>query len=445
MNLDPSLDADSPLDLKVKSALVTDLLHVVGPSAPSAEAMRRAAARRRPPPRRASSDAATSTIAAKIAALGSRASFATATSEEASGEGDESEEEASQGDAKPVAKPTRSRGEGAAAAAEVEPAAAEAAATAAATAAAAAAAVRASATDPSALAELSDMELWTLAIVDAEYERSKAAGGWRRLLPCAQSSSYLAYIEPARVRRNSLPFDVSAPPTPPYALPPTGLDGAIDLAAFGQHTLNAEEKADPLLQAETGGTAEAEAESDYGDLDLLVVNEYSDDEEYAEAAGEGMTPRRRTWPPYRGAITADRVASRTLLGTANAAEVVAGGADFERLAAEVRQREEEAAYMLALATQAKSLALSTGEPAKPDGLKAAVKAPIGRPVAAAGRTAGANGASPAPAVPTGGGERRRSLLGALTGRFSSKAGAGAKQTTARAAAPMVADLDPMEA
>lgn len=58
----------------------------------------------------------------------------------------------------------------------------------------AAAAVRAASSNPSELELLSNLDLWTVHIVDSEYARSKTAGGFRRLFPCASRDKYLVLL-----------------------------------------------------------------------------------------------------------------------------------------------------------------------------------------------------------------------------------------------------------
>ena len=225
-NLDPSLDADTPLDLKVKGAMLADLLHVVGPSAPTGQAVMHASAAAgspqstgRPLSRRITPNASDR---GRIAALSSRvtsdldrvrglaAHYADENTEHDK-VNDKRVERASDGSADGSGGAGRANRTADGTPSPVVTAATAAAVTAAtaATAAAVAAAVLATAPDPPALAGLSDLELWTLHVVDTEYARSKAAGGrWRRLLPCARSAQYMPFVEPERQRRNSLPFDV---------------------------------------------------------------------------------------------------------------------------------------------------------------------------------------------------------------------------------------------
>jgi len=229
-NLDPSLDADTPLDLKVKAAMLADLLHVVGPSAPTGQAVMRAAAGSpqstgRPQSRRvAPNSAPNASDRGRIAALSSRvtsdldrvrglAAHYADDNTEHDQVNDKHAERASDGSADGSGGAGRANRTADGTPSPAVPAATAAAvpavtAATAAAAAAVAAAVLATAPDPPALAALSDLELWTLHVVDTEYARSKAAGGWRRLLPCARSAQYMPFVEPERRRRNSLPFDV---------------------------------------------------------------------------------------------------------------------------------------------------------------------------------------------------------------------------------------------
>ena len=91
-------------------------------------------------------------------------------------------------------------------AAETNKASAVTAATAAENAAAAAAAASASRDDDPRHAGLNEMERWAVQLVNAEFARSKQ-GRWRRLLPCARSSDYWQFLEPAH-RMHQLPFEV---------------------------------------------------------------------------------------------------------------------------------------------------------------------------------------------------------------------------------------------
>ena len=55
-------------------------------------------------------------------------------------------------------------------------------------------------------AGLSEMERWTVELVNAEFRRSQQ-GRWRRLFPSERSAEYLPFLDPSH-RMHHLPFDV---------------------------------------------------------------------------------------------------------------------------------------------------------------------------------------------------------------------------------------------
>ena len=156
VNLDPALRTESPLDLKIKSGMLCDLLNVVGMPMPPAHDEGAAAvggaaaggvdvsdAGEEVDPREAA--------AAKATSLYSRWSAG-----------------AKPAAATPTATPT--------------------------------------ATPAAAASELSDVEQWALHLVNSEFQRSRA-GKWRRLFPSERSAEYLPFLNPSHTMHR-LPFDV---------------------------------------------------------------------------------------------------------------------------------------------------------------------------------------------------------------------------------------------
>lgn len=161
VNLDPALRTESPLDLKIKSSMLIDLLNVVGMPVPPAP------------------DARWPTASPGAADAGS-----TASSEPPSEPPPPEPRDVSDGVAaaasssassasEPIAEPARAA---AAAAAELQPLSQE------------------------------ELERWCLEVVNVEYQRSKT-GKWRRLLPSARSADYIPLLDPAHTL-HALPFDV---------------------------------------------------------------------------------------------------------------------------------------------------------------------------------------------------------------------------------------------
>ena len=166
VNLDPALRTESPLDLRIKSGMLIDLLNVVGmplppaAGAPPSEAVPAGAERNK--------ENATAAAAAAVD-ISDDASVAEGVSASAA----KSAYEADGGAL--AAWLAWVRGPKSASAAPGAP-------------------------------ELCDAERWALHLVNAEYERSKA-GKWRRLFPSPRSEEYLPFLDPARPMHR-LPFDV---------------------------------------------------------------------------------------------------------------------------------------------------------------------------------------------------------------------------------------------
>ena len=216
-NLDPALRTESPLDLKIKSTMLIDLLNVVGmpvPPAPQSEAGAAAAA--------ASGDASASGSAAGVAPDISDGVPAAGAGAAAGGDAFDVSDAPDAPDAQTAEKAAAEwkarreadkirladRAWAASAAASKGASSAEGAATAAAAAACAVAAASSASGGVSARdrSELTDLEQWHLHLTNAELARSKQ-GRWRRLLPGAKSAYYCQFLDESRTH-NRLPFDV---------------------------------------------------------------------------------------------------------------------------------------------------------------------------------------------------------------------------------------------
>ena len=209
-NLDPALRTESPLDLKIKSTMLVDLLNVVGMPMPPAPETR---------PDAAAAGAGAVGAAAAACSTAGAAAVAPDISDDAPAGGGSGALDVSDAPAEPeltaamAAAAWKARrdadkaklAELAAASGEAGPSSGPAGAV------AVGAAI--ATTDGSAgggtareRSELSDLEQWHLHLINAELARSKQ-GRWRRLLPGAKSAYYCQFLDESRTH-NRLPFDI---------------------------------------------------------------------------------------------------------------------------------------------------------------------------------------------------------------------------------------------
>ena len=200
VNLDPALRTESPLDLKVKSQMLVDLLNVVGmplPPPPPEPPMPVAATGAVGPASGEASAAASAAGALDVSDGGSAACAGpAAAATDVSDATPPPVVDAATAAAEWRARRDRDRAWGAARAASTSDK--DTATT------AAAAAAKSPRTERN--AKLSDLELWHLTLTNTEFERSKSTK-WRRLLPCANSAQYTGFLDASRTH-NKLPFDV---------------------------------------------------------------------------------------------------------------------------------------------------------------------------------------------------------------------------------------------
>jgi hypothetical protein len=209
-NLDPALRTESPLDLKIKSTMLVDLLNVVGMPVPPAPETR---------PDAAAAGAGAVGAAAAACSTAGAAAVAPDISDDAPAGGGSGALDVSDAPAEPeltaamAAAAWKARREAdkaklaelAAASGEAGPSSGPAG--------AAAVGAAIATTDGSAgggtareRSELSDLEQWHLHLINAELARSKQ-GRWRRLLPGAKSAYYCQFLDESRTH-NRLPFDI---------------------------------------------------------------------------------------------------------------------------------------------------------------------------------------------------------------------------------------------
>jgi hypothetical protein len=240
VNMDPSLDTESNLDRILKQQLLVDTFNVVGLSPPPTRAARRQWAASRMGRPPSAEAALEETRAADAAAAKAKAAEAVGAARGA---------------------------------------------------------------DAAKLAGLSEMDAWTVLLVDAEYRRSKNDGQrFRRLFPCPEREAYRPYL-PACRSRHWLPFEM---PPPGTGSGPEGDDEdpvkkalALASAMALSSTIKEEER-----EAEAAAAAKAAEEAEYDpvlaelealqlQLDAACAEAEEEEKRQAEADEEARREERR--------------------------------------------------------------------------------------------------------------------------------------------------------
>lgn len=197
VNLDPALRTETPLDLKIKSCMLVDLLNVVGMVVP-------------PPPASCTAEVRTAAFcaSAELGSIDAPTTIATActTTSSLSAAPDGISISDVSDDVSPTADATKHLSDAAFGSRSTVADAADASATTSADAAIDAVAGRTAAVGALQPLSQASLDKWCLDMVNAEYARSKS-GSWRRLLPSAHSHEYACFLDPLH-SFNSLPFEV---------------------------------------------------------------------------------------------------------------------------------------------------------------------------------------------------------------------------------------------